>query len=323
MKEVVGKVFKKYKNPYRKKIRRSPLHWAAFLFGLYGKGDLPEVPENFTYPSRPNSSPRSDHTVTWVNHSTFLVSFGDFHLLTDPIWSDRCSPLPFLGPKRQHPPGISPESLPPLNLVLISHNHYDHLDRKTVLALHRKNPDILWMVPKGVKRWFEKRGINRVVEFEWWQKTTLENQNVTVTFVPAQHHSGRSLHDANKTLWGGFVIEFLNPRRTVYFAGDSGYNPVHFREIGEKFSAMDLSLLPIGVYTPDRFMQPVHISPFEAVNIHRDVRSKMSIGGHFKTFRLSEEREEQVLFDLYRAMEEAELDHNTFFVLQPGEKTAW
>lgn len=317
------KITKGYINPYRLESRRTPAHWFKFATGAYNDTHhYAKVPEDFKYPKKEDPINLKDPLVTWINHSTFLIKHQNLHILTDPIWSDRCSPVSFAGPQRQHSPGLEFGNLPKIDFVLISHNHFDHLDKPTVKALHEKFPDIFWMVPQGVAKWFKKLNIQKVLEFSWWEYVKLLDLDLKITSVPAQHFSGRHLLNLNKTLWHGFVCEFGSSKK-IYFAGDTGYNPVQFKQIGEEFGEMDLSLIPIGAYSPKEFMEPIHVSPREAVHIHREVRSKLSIGGHFKTFRLTQEEVNQPPFDLYCSMEEAELDHNTFCVLQPGETINW
>lgn len=292
--------------------------------GFYeDKDPRPQIPSNFSYPQVDQKIEPKKPKVTWVNHSTFLVEVDGLHLLTDPIWSNRCSPVNFVGPKRHHPPGISLKKLPKIDIVLISHNHYDHLDKPTVKKLHKMYPNILWKIPKGMKRWFKRLGITNTIEFDWWDQKKVEEHNFSITAVPTQHFSGRFLFDTNKTPWNGYVLEFHDYNKTFYFVGDTGYNNIHFNEIGEAFKQIDLSLIPIGTYSPKKFMSPVHISPIEAVHIHREVGSKLSVGSHYGTFPLSKEKKGQPPFDLYLAMEEAELDHNTFRVLQPGQTINW
>lgn len=315
---------KTYLNPFRKKTYRGLGNWIGFCLGLYDDPyPKPAVPQNFKYPQLEKKVLDHLPKVTWINHSTFLVEIDGVRLLTDPIWSDRCSPISFMGPKRQHPPGKTLEELPKIDFVLISHNHYDHLDKPTVLALHKKYPQITWNIPKGMKKWFERLKIYNTLEFDWWDSHYREKNRMTITAVPAQHFSGRHPFNVNKTPWNGYVVEFHNMNKKFYFAGDTGYNNVHFNEIGHTFKNIDLSLIPIGAYTPQKFMQPVHASPYEAVHIHREVHSKFSVGSHHSTFPLSKESKNQPAFDLYCAMEEAELDHNTFLVLKPGQTVNW
>lgn len=319
-----NKTGKGYKNPYEKTLRRSFFHWLFFVMGFYeDKNPRPNIPAHFQYPQVDQKVDPNQPKITWVNHSTFLIEVNGLKILTDPIWSKRCSPFQFIGPKRNHAPGILLERLPKIDLILISHNHYDHLDKPTVKKLHKKFPDISWISPKGTTKWFNRLGIKNVMEFDWWDQKKLDNYALSITAVPAQHFSGRHPFDVNKTPWLGYILEFQKHNKTLYFAGDTGYNNIHFNEIGEKFKSIDLSIIPIGAYTPKKFMHSVHTSPHEAVHIHREVNSKLSVGSHFLTFPLSKEKKGQPPYDLYLAMEEAELDHNTFRVLQPGQTINW
>lgn len=312
----------RYVNPHLDNPRRKVKDFVLWLFGYYR--DLPYeiVPEGFSYPLPDVSFEQSKPSATWMGHSTYLINLSGKTILTDPIWSDRCSPLPFMGPKRKHPVPISIDELLKVDYVLISHDHYDHLDRYTVQKLHASHPEILWIVPIGVKRWFERMGITNVVELHWWEEIVLDS-TFRVTAVPCQHFSGRTSPNLNKTLWAGFVVEDLLLDKTLYFAGDTGYNPHDFKKIGEKFSKIDLSLIPIGAYSPRTFMAPVHVEPQDAVNIHMDVNSTLSLGMHWKTFCLSEEPMEQPPFDLYRAMKKEKLDPHTFLAVDPGYKINW
>ncbi len=261
--------------------------------------------------------------VRWLNHDTFLVSYQGIHLLTDPIWSHRCSPLRFLGPSRLHPPGLELEALPPIDIVVISHNHYDHLDHKTVMRLFSLFPEIVWIVPQGMKKWFLKRGIKHVFELAWWEQSLLSRKlAIKITAVPAQHWSGRTLWDTNRSLWAGWVVEF-GPHKTLYFAGDTGYNPFQFKEIGKRWRKIDLSLIPIGCYYPRKFMSSVHVNPEEAVKIHQDVKSALTIGMHWKTFRLGDELPHEPAVDLLVALKQAGLDPESFKILEPGSAINW
>lgn len=314
----------RYINPYSQGTMRSPLD--AFLWKLGWFDDVLEKREavpSFSYPSFLEPFDPAKPSVMWVNHSTFLIRFGDLSLLTDPIWNKRCSPLSFLGPQRHHAPGISLKDLPRIDYVLISHDHYDHLDKRSVIALYKKDPAIQWLVPQGVKKWFYAQGIHRVIEFSWWEEAVLSHPfPLKATFVPAQHFSGRKGFDLNKTLWGGWVFEF-DKIKTVYFTGDTGYNPVQFKEIGAQWKSVDLSLIPIGCYVPRTFMSPVHIDPAEAVKIHRDVGSKFSLGMHWKTFLLGDEALDRPPYDLYQALQEEGIDLSSFRVIKPGQQINW
>ncbi|MFI5333764.1 MAG: MBL fold metallo-hydrolase [Chlamydiales bacterium] len=316
---------RRFFNPHAKATRRTIFDVLLWKLGHYADPAPPTIPEDFVYPAPKNSYSSEDPSVIWINHSTALIEINGLRLLTDPIWSPRCSPFSCVGPKRKHPPGLAISELPKIDLVLISHDHYDHLDKSTIKALHAKFPDILWLVPMGVKEWFLKRGIAKVKELGWWEESsfTFPTLELKATGVPAQHFSGRSAVGINPTLWMGWVVEFTRANgevKCLYFVGDTGYNPYDFKAIGARWKTIDLSLIPIGSYSPRKFMKSVHVDPEESVRIHNDVRSKLSLGIHWKTFDLSDEPMNQPPYDLFCA-----LQHNTtqFLVLPPGQKTNW
>jgi N-acyl-phosphatidylethanolamine-hydrolysing phospholipase D len=316
---------KPFINPHEENIRRS---LKDILFWKLGYHDDEKL-ENcafFNYPMYQRQASLSNPFAIWINHSTFLIEIDGLRILTDPIWSKRCSPLPFLGPKRCHLPGISFDLLPHIHLILISHDHYDHLDKPTVLALAKRFPQATWMVPQGVKRWFDHQEIFPVYQSQWWQERTLsfpnaDSKRVKITAVPTQHFSGRKHCSSNDTLWVGWVLEFYTKGhllKKVYFVGDTGYNPVDFKKIGERFSPIDLSLIPIGSYCPRSFMKPVHVNPEEAVIIHEESGSKLSIGMHWKTFCLSDEPMNRPPYDLYRSLKKHQIDPSSFLIVPPG-----
>jgi N-acyl-phosphatidylethanolamine-hydrolysing phospholipase D len=262
----------------------------------------------------PGAQPR----LTWLGHASFLFQYQGLNLLTDPVFSDRCSPVSFAGPKRFTPAPLSVDELPDIHLVLISHNHYDHLDRQTVLALHRRfGEKVLFLVPKGVVDWFAQQGIHHAVELDWWQSHQLPD--VEAVFVPAQHFSGRTLRDRNATLWGGWWLVFNDFR--FYFAGDTGYGSI-FSTIREVLGSPDLALLPIGAYSPRWFMKSVHVDPFDAVQIHCDLGAKQSVGMHWGTFVLTDEPMSEPPEKLRQALVEKELPSSCFTVMQHGESRA-
>jgi len=327
----VRKVNGKYVNPYLKSSKRSLYDFLLLQLGYYNEeAPLAQVPHDFSYPNPKEAHSGDEPHASWINHSTFYVSCDGCNILTDPIWSTRCSPFSFIGPKRGHEPGIQLDMLPPIHLVLISHNHYDHLDEATVQTLNQRNPDCVWVVPTGVKQWLEKRGMKNVVELSWWEGSEHlfqeQKLQLKITAVPTQHFSGRGLFDRDNTLWAGYVVDFSRkqkPAKRLYFCGDSGYNQYDFKQIGERFGGMDLSLIPVGTYVPSSFMQTVHMNPKQATAVHQDVRSKLSIGMHWKTFRLSMEPSDQPPYDLYLSMKEAGLDPHCFRILEPGQVINW
>jgi L-ascorbate metabolism protein UlaG (beta-lactamase superfamily) len=219
--------------------------------------------------------------VTLVGHATVLLQVAGLNILTDPVWSRRIGPASWLGVERVRPPAIAFDDLPPIDAVLLSHNHYDHLDRPTLAALTRRDTPL---VVTGLK---VGRSVpaDRVAELGWWDSLML-GEHVRVTYVPAEHFSARSPFDRNRSLWGGFVLE--TPHGTIYFAGDTG-DGSHFAAIRERFGPMTLSLLPIGAYEPRWFMAPVHIDPAEAVKASLILESEVSLAIHFGVFPLADE----------------------------------
>ncbi len=259
------------------------------------------------------ASNRSQTSYTWVGHATFLVQLGGLNILTDPVLSKRTSPVQWAGPERLAPLGLHFDELPKIDVVLISHNHYDHLDETTVHRLAARDAPA-FVVPLGLRDWFEHRRIAHVTELDWWQST--QACGLLVHAVPAQHFSGRSATDRNRSLWCGFVFERAGQRH--YFAGDTGYGP-DFADIGARFAPIDVAMIPIGAYDPRGFMQPVHVDPEEAVRIHRDVGSRLSLAMHWGTFRLTLEPMEEPPRRLAEALAAQGLNPDAFRVMQHGE----
>lgn len=313
---------KKFKNLHHNGTRRSLGHFLLWRLGYYRDNKVPEaVPDDFSYPNTFEQIDPNKPTVTWVNHATFIVNMGGYTILTDPMWSDRCSPLSFCGPKRRHQPSPCLEAIPKIDYVIISHNHYDHLDKKTVQKIQHLHPKVVWIVPWTLKKTMESfiKGAN-ICELKWWQSISFGD--LSFTAVPAQHFSGRGLFDKNASLWMGCVVELGHDKR-FYFVGDTGYNPFDFKEIKRRFQHMDLSLIPIGTYHPIKFMKSVHVGPEEAVFIHKEVSSHLSVGGHWKTFHLSEEPMDRPPFDLYHALLHEKIPIESFRVLEPGQAINW
>jgi L-ascorbate metabolism protein UlaG (beta-lactamase superfamily) len=278
-------------------------------------------PRSTTFPLAENDPAflkgnRTERTVTWVGHSTLLVQVGGINILTDPHFGQRASPVGFAGPKRYTPPGIRIEDLPDIDIVVISHNHYDHLDRPSIEALWARRTDDgpTFFVPLRMKSWFENLGVDRVVELDWWDSASWKTARVHA--VPVQHWSSRSPFDRNQVLWAGWVVEISDFR--FFFAGDTGYSP-DFKEIGERFGGFDLSAIPIGAYAPRWFMKDAHCNPAEAVQIHQDVGSIQSVGIHWGTFPLTDEPYDEPPQLLRDAMEEAGLSPAQFWTLDHGE----
>jgi N-acyl-phosphatidylethanolamine-hydrolysing phospholipase D len=256
-------------------------------------------------------------TVTWVGHATLLIQLENVNVLTDPHWSDRASPVSFAGPRRVAPPGLRFEDLPPIHVVVISHDHYDHLDVATVKRLaaeHRPR----FLVPLGLKQWFADLGITDVEELDWWGKRELGG--LTFTCVPAQHFSGRRLWDRNRRLWSGWVV--AGRAKRLYFAGDSAYFD-GFKEIGARLGPFDLAALPIGAYLPSVIMQASHTSPEEALRAFGDVHSKRFVPIHWGTFDLAEEPLEEPPQRLIAEARRLRLDLDRIWILKHGETRRW
>jgi L-ascorbate metabolism protein UlaG (beta-lactamase superfamily) len=250
----------------------------------------------------------SDVRTTLVNHSTVLLQQRGSNILTDPIWSERASPFSWIGPRRRRPPGVSWDDLPRIDAVLISHNHYDHLDLPTLRRLAARG-DSTFIVPARGARLLRSENIRPVHELDWGESLSLPA--LTVHCVPAQHFSSRGIHDRNRTLWCGYVIECQE--RLIYFAGDTGFGR-HFAQIRQKFGSPRLALLPIGAYEPRWFMSPMHMAPDEAVKAHGILGAGTSIAIHHGTFQLTDES-----IDTPKKQLMACAPHDSFLVLNNGE----
>lgn len=261
---------------------------------------------------KPTAFSGEDLLVTFVNHSTFLIQWHELNILTDPIWSERCSPFSFVGPQRMRPPGIHYADLPNIDMVLLSHNHYDHLDLPTLSKLEADFSP-LFIVPLGVGALLTKKGIKNIVELDWWAEI---KNGINIKALPAQHFSGRGMFDRNKTLWSGYLLEHSGKK--IYFAGDTGYGEI-FREIGKKEGPFDLAIIPIGAYMPKWFMSPIHISPAEAVKLHQDVRARKSIAMHFGTFPLADDGQGKAEEDLILALDSLGVPQQDFLIPVEGE----
>lgn len=245
--------------------------------------------------------------VTVVNHATVLIQADGLNVLTDPIWSERASPVSWAGPRRFVPPGLRFEDLPPIDLVLISHNHFDHMDLPTLRRLEAAHRP-LFVAGLGERRFLQRHGLKRVVELDWWQALPLPT-GCTLWATPTQHWTGRGFGARNRSLWLGFVLGTRGG--PVYFAGDTGYAD-HFRQTAARFGAMRLALLPIGAYEPRWLTAYQHMDPAEAVRAHQDLQARQSLAVHFGTFELSDEDQRQPPADLARARDAAGLPPDAF-----------
>jgi L-ascorbate metabolism protein UlaG (beta-lactamase superfamily) len=262
---------------------------------------------------RPFSIDGSRAVVTFIGHATFLIQTKHGNVLTDPVYSERASPVSFAGPRRVRMPAVSFDALPPVSLVLLSHNHYDHCDLRTLDAIEQAFHPLV-VTPLGNGRLLKSAGVRRIEELDWWQDSATSPIPVRVT--AAQHFSARTPFDRNRALWGGFMLT-IDGRR-LFFAGDSGYGR-HFVEVRERCRSPDLALLPIGAYEPRWFMKDIHMNPAEAVQAHLDLGAAQSIGMHFGTFQLTTEGIDAPLIALDTARREHRVADTAFRTLDFGE----
>jgi L-ascorbate metabolism protein UlaG (beta-lactamase superfamily) len=222
-------------------------------------------------------------SVTWIGHATTLVQIDGVNILTDPIWSERCAPVSFAGPKRFTPPGISLGDIPKIDIVIISHNHYDHLDLPSLRILEEKFKPVFFVGLKN-KKFLNDEGLTNVEELDWWESR--EVKGLIINFTPTQHFSARGVLDRNATLWGSYVVQ--GQKNSFYFGGDTGYFS-GFKTIGEKFPNIDIAILPIGAYDPRWFMHPIHMDPEESLQAFLDLKARFMIPMHYQTFVLTDE----------------------------------
>ena len=258
----------------------------------------------------------SDLQVTYINHATLLIQQHGLNILTDPVWSERVSPFQFIGPRRYHPPGLSLDQLPAIDLILVSHNHYDHLDLDSLAQLAVRFPRARVVTGLGNAALIGESGFTRIDELDWWQSLTL-SRDVTLHAVPVQHWSARTRADTNQTLWLGFVLE--SAQGPVLFPGDSGLGP-EFKLIHERFGPMRFAALPIGAYAPRWFMRDNHMDPDDAVQAHLQLHSQCSMAIHFGTFKLSDEGQFAPPMALQHALHDHHVAAEAFRAPKPGEQ---
>jgi L-ascorbate metabolism protein UlaG (beta-lactamase superfamily) len=289
----------------RARFKRDDDSWATW----------PTHIENTPYPPPAGDITPGETAITFIGHSTFLIRLPGLTILTDPIFSKRCSPVSFAGPSRVRRPGIRLSDLPHIDLVLLSHNHYDHCDLASLRKLRKRFPAMAIITTLGNAEYLAKKRLKNAFELDWWQEQHFAGAKITAT--PARHFAARSLSDRNKTLWAGFMVETGGGQK-IYFAGDTGYTKF-FSEIFLRLGPPDLALLPIGAYEPRWFMGPVHMNPTDAVQAFQDLQAKRAIGMHFGTFQLTAEPIDAPLKDLAIAKTEANLPDDAFTTLDCGE----
>ena len=316
-----------FKNNYTPEVNKSfgdflRWQWESWGIDKTANSPTPSVQADLALLKAPASP-----TVTWMGHATALVQANGLNVLVDPVFSERASLVQLFGPKRAQPPGVAMADLPDIDAVLISHNHYDHLDRASVALLDEKakaaGKTKLFIVPLGLKAWFNGIGIDSVVELDWWQHHTI--QGVEFHLTPVQHWSARSINDRSATLWGGWAV--LGADFHWYYAGDTGYSR-DFADTARQFAprqtgalggGFDLALVPVGSYEPRWFMSQQHVNPMESVRIHQDVGAKRSIGVHWGTFSLTDEPLDQPPRDLAIAQQALGVKDAEFGLLAIGE----
>ena len=267
--------------------------------------------------SAPNRERRGNPERRRYGHATVLVQIEGVNILTDPQWSERASPVSWGGPRRLSPPGLAFEDLPRIDVVLISHDHYDHLDLDTVKRLAAAY-DPLFLVPLGLKAWFAKNGMTRVEEMDWWQER--EYRTLKFVCVPAQHFSQRTLTDANQRLWASWSV--LSPERRFYFSGDTGYF-TFFKEIGQRFGPFDVAALAIGAYLPPEMMKFVHLTPEAAVQAFIDLKAGALLGIHWGTFDLADEPLGEPPQRLLAEIRRRNIDSSRTWIFKIGETRPW
>jgi len=307
---------KGFRNPYPEYIDRTFgdfLRWVLVERRTNGKGreyghyPVEKVENDGLFLRKNNDS----FTVTWVGHSTLLIQLEGITILTDPTWSDRASPFQFAGPTRHAETGIAFEAIPPVDMVIISHDHYDHLDKATIRMLGNTP---FYVVPLGLGTFLEKNDIDNYRELDWWDAIYYKGLEIVCT--PSQHFSGRMPFNRDNTLWCSWVIN--GKSNNFYFCGDSGYFS-GFNEIGERYGPFDLVCLPIGSYLPKWFMGPVHMSPKEALQVCKELIGKKLIPIHWGTFRLAGDPHDYPPVVLLEEIKEGNFNSEDVWILKHGE----
>lgn len=256
--------------------------------------------------------------LTWLGHATFIIELNGKRIITDPILTERASPVSFTGPERLSAPPLTAAELPPIDVVIISHNHYDHLDEPTIQALLKQPQQPQFLIPLGLRDWFLEQGVAaaNITTADWWQQ--FEIDGLTFTATPSQHWSARSLFDRMQSLWVSWYIHDSASQKRLWFAGDTGYNAIQFKQIRERLGAVDLALVPVGAYQPAWFMQPQHTSPADALQLHQDLQAKQSVVMHFATYQLAAEGLQETFNDIEAARTEQQVSADIFRVIPIG-----
>lgn len=303
---------KKFNNPEPGHTFKDQVKWMLNMKTL----KWPKWVEDSLQPPPPSFVGNNSVRITYINHATVLIQANGLNILTDPVWSERVGPYSWLGVKRVRRPGVDLADLPRIDYILISHNHYDHLDIPSLRLLKKKHDPVI-LTGIGVKEAICNVGFKNIVELDWWEEHEENNPDIQFTFVPARHSSGRGLFDKNKTLWGGFVIATNKTR--IYFAGDTGYG-LFVDSIKQHFDGFDIGILPIGSYEARWFMQDQHMNPDDAVKMQQHLNIHTCIGIHTATF--AEHPEQSIdahVFDLKKALKKYRVSEERFILLSFGE----
>ena len=256
--------------------------------------------------------------ITFIGHSSFLIQINGLNILTDPIYSEYPSPIKTKALLRRLPPGIPFDHLPKIDLILVSHSHYDHCDLPTLKKLYKRDHCSI-IVPLGLDLLLKRVGsFHDITALDWGQSMTVKDK-ICIYLTPAQHWSRRHFFDQNYTLWGGFIIRGTS--KQLFFAGDSGYNPTLFKEIADTYGEIDCAMIPIGAYKPRWFMHVAHMGPDEAVLTHLDLKSKLSLAMHHRTFPLTDEGPYEPTEELKMALKDQDIPFNRFLAPFEGEST--
>jgi N-acyl-phosphatidylethanolamine-hydrolysing phospholipase D len=301
---------------------RRPSGWTRWSFVVRRLWQATVTPRRFEAPRVANDGAALragslNPSVTWIGHSTLLIQMAGLNLLTDPQWSERASPFSWAGPRRLSPPGLEFADLPRIDAVVISHDHYDHLDLNTVKRLASTH-DPLFLVPLGMKAWFSDNGIPRVEELDWWQER--DHRGVKFVCMPAQHFSQRTLWDGNTRLWASWAV--LGPDRRFYFSGDTGYFG-GFKDAGQRLGPFDLAAIAIGAYLPPEIMKAVHTTPEEAVQAFIDLDARVLLGIHWGSFDLADEPLDEPPMRMLAETRHRGIDPSRAWILKLGETRSW
>jgi N-acyl-phosphatidylethanolamine-hydrolysing phospholipase D len=266
-----------------------PFRFVGFVFRRLTETPEPDILPTGHVLAKSNAQLAPGPNLTWIGHATFLIRLGKLNILTDPFFSERASPFSFMGPKRFAPPGITLLDLPKIDVIVISHNHYDSFDAPALERIARDHPKARVLAPLGLAEPIRKLGFTNVREMDWYDTDHVGAVNFQAT--PAIHRSNRGLFDVNQTLWSGFVM--TAPEHRIWFAGDTALGPVFEKEIARRIGPVDTALVPIGAFLPRDFMRPVHVNPEEALELARIMGAKTAIGMHWGTLPLGADKPKQ------------------------------